>query len=293
MAVMAVIKIGGLEGIDRAMNHHHLDFLSGDRLLPSLSMAFVIFVGVMATPSYRQRIYSSDTIATVKKSFYLSGSLYLLFSFIPALIGISAKTLNPDLPDIDFAFPFLVLEVLPIGLGLIVLIAGLSATMSSASSDAIAGVSILLRDIFILITGKMPSSERTVKLSRIGLTGITGTALLFTLLADNVISYINNMISIVMSGMFVAALLGRFWKRATWQGGLSAYLGGAACSILFLFQPEWKIFWGNSSIPSVICATLCCICVSTCTPQNNITNEEALDTLKKERDLIESTEHHV
>ena len=102
MAAMALNKIGGMGGLDEAMNHQHLEFLSGDRLLPSLSMAFVILVGVMATPSYRQRIYSSDKVATVKRSFYLSGSLYLFFSLIPAVIGISARVINPGLEDVDF-----------------------------------------------------------------------------------------------------------------------------------------------------------------------------------------------
>lgn len=287
MAAMAVHKIGGMEGIDQAMNHNHLEFLSGDRLLPSISMAFVIFVGVMATPSYRQRIYSSDTIQTVKKSFYLSGSLYLFFSFIPALIGISAKTLNPDLQNVDFAFPFLVVEVLPVGLGLIVLIAGLSATMSSASSDAIAGVSILMRDLMILLTGKMPSPERAVKLSRIGLVCITLTSLCFTLMADNVINYINNMISLVMSGMFVAALLGRYWKRATWQGGIAALMGGALCSLTFMLNPEWKAFWGNPSIPSVITAFLFCIIASLLTKPNSVSPTEALERLHEERQKME------
>jgi SSS family solute:Na+ symporter len=37
---------------------------------------------------------------------------------------------------------------------LVVLIAGLSATMSSASSDAIAAVAIMMRDVYTLVTGK-------------------------------------------------------------------------------------------------------------------------------------------
>ena len=293
MAVMAVHKIGGLEGVDQAMNSDHLAFLGPDRLLPSLSMAFVIFVGVMATPSYRQRIYSSDKVSTVKKSFYISGTLYLFFSFIPALIGISARTLNPNLADIDFAFPFLVVEVLPVGLGLIVLIAGLSATMSSASSDAIAGVSILMRDIYLLFTGKMPNREKAVSFSRWGLTGITGAALCFTLTANNIIDYINNMISIVMSGMFVATILGKYWKRATWQGGLAALVGGALFSITFMWMPSWKAYWGNSSIPSVFFATLSCILVSYLTPPNTIDDETALNILEQERNALESKDHHL
>ena len=168
------------------------------------------------------------------------------------------------------------------------MIAGLSATMSSASSDAIAGVSILMRDVYVLIFGKMPSRGRAVSMSRWGLSLITFTALMFTLMADNVISYINNMISLVMSGMFVASMLGRFWPRATWQGGLAAYLGGALCSLTFMFMPSWKAFWGNASMPSVLAALLlACVVVSLITSKKEVSEVEALQILeRKTRDGV-------
>lgn len=40
-----------------------------------------------------------------------------------------------------------------------ILIAGMSANMSSGSSDAIAAVSIMLRDLYTLVTGHMPAPE--------------------------------------------------------------------------------------------------------------------------------------
>tara|TARA_R110000850_G_scaffold107824_3_gene219613 strand:- start:743 stop:2236 length:1494 start_codon:yes stop_codon:yes gene_type:complete len=294
MAGIALIKMGGLDGLNApividGVQHsvNHFEFLSKGKLLPSISLAFVILVGVVATPSYRQRIYSADSIATVKRSFYLSGVLYLFFSLIPALIGITAQRLNPQLENIDFAFPSLAVAVLPTFVCLIVLIAGLSATMSSASSDAIAGVSVLLRDIYILITGRMPSRERMVALSRWGLVVITVLALVFTLNSDGIISYIKNMISLVMSGMFVCALMGKFWSRATWQGALAALAGGAGASLVVMTNEGLNAFWGNPSIPAVLSATVAGVAVSLMTPRNAVTDEEALEILSAERQLME------
>ena len=124
-----------------------------------------IAVGVLGTPSYRQRIYSADSVATVRKSFYMSGLLYLLFCFVPAVIGICAAELGPGLEQRDHAFLMMAQNVLPAGVGLIVLIAGLSATMSSASSDAIAAVAILFRDVYIMFTGRMPDRTKMVSYS--------------------------------------------------------------------------------------------------------------------------------
>jgi len=287
LAVLSLKEVGGISGLNAAHPTDTFQFLHGSHLIPSISLAVVIFVGVMATPAYRQRIYSSNSIKTVQRSFYLSGTLYLLFSFIPAIIGMSAYQINPDLANSNYAFPFLATEVLPAGLGMIVLIAGLSATMSSASSDAIAGVSILLRDIYLMATGKMPRKESTVRLSRLGLMALISMALLFSLYATDIIDYIKYMISVIMSGLFVCSMMGCFWHRATWQGGIASLLGGAISSLIIINVPEWDAFWGNPIIPAMTCAAVAGILVSFMTPRNSISREDALAILAKEREQMQ------
>ncbi|MFY0652855.1 MAG: sodium:solute symporter family protein [Cyclobacteriaceae bacterium] len=287
MAVLAISKMDSLNSLNQIVASNQFDFLNTESLLPSVSLAFVILVGVMATPSYRQRIYSADKIQTVKRSFYVSGCLYLFFSLIPAIIGIAANTINPDLKNTDYAFPYMAVEVLPAGVGLIVLIAGLSATMSSASSDAIAGVSILLRDVYSLVFGQIPSKNKMIWFSRWGLIGITVMALVFTMYSENIISYIKNMIAVIMSGMFVCTIMGKYWTRATWQGGIATLIGGSSCSIVIMKVPQWSDFWGNPIIPSVICALLAGVVVSLVTPPNMVSDAKALKVLSDERAEME------
>lgn len=286
MAVMALGEIGGLEGLQAATSAEHMSFLKGSNILPSVSLAVAIMVGVLATPAYRQRIYSADSPATVRRSFYSSGALYLLFTFIPAIIGIAAHELNPGL-DPDYAFPFLIIEILPVAVGLLVLVAGLSASMSSASSDAIAAVSILLRDIFVLFTGKMPARQKTLNYSRWGLTFITGIALIFTLTSDQIITYITGMISIVLSGLLVSCLMGKYWPRATWQGGIAAIAGGALVSGVFMLNEIWLSPWGNPVIPATIGAAFSGIIVSLLTPANTVSPDDALNILAEQRAVME------
>lgn len=126
----------------------------------------VIGVGVLATPSYRQRIYSAKTVSSVRQSFTITGLLYLGFSFLPAIIGMAVWTMNPQLENSGFAFLFAT-QVLPPVLAMAILIAGMSANMSSGSSDAIAAVSIMLRDLYTTVTGHMPAPEKAIRLSRI------------------------------------------------------------------------------------------------------------------------------
>lgn len=131
------------------------DFVQSSEVLPSVSLAASVTIGILATPSFRQRIYSASSVSAVRKSFVASGVCYLLSCGVPAVIGISAQSLNTAIDNADHAFLYVAKEVVPAGLGFFVLICGVSATMSSASSDAIAAVSILLRDAFQVFAGRM------------------------------------------------------------------------------------------------------------------------------------------
>lgn len=92
MAVLSVQHIGGLDNLYSAMEPEAISFLAIDKLglIPAISLAVVIGVGVLATPSFRQRIYSGKDVSTIRRSFVGSGVLYLFFSIIPAVIGMAA-----------------------------------------------------------------------------------------------------------------------------------------------------------------------------------------------------------
>ncbi len=286
MALFAIDKVGSWDAMMTAQPAANISFLAIDKVgaLHALSLMMVVAVGVLATPSFRQRIYSGASVSSVRKSFVMSGGLYLFFSFIPALIGMAAFALNPELDNRNFAFPFLALEVLPLYIGIIVLIAGLSATMSSASSDAIAGVAILLRDIFIIVTGRSPAKEKMIGYSRIGVVFVTGLALSFALASDDIITYITNMISTVMSGMFACGVLGKFWPRYTWQGAIASLVGASATSFAVMLTPAAMTALGNPILPSVSVALLAGIIISLMTPRNSVSADEALALLAAQRD---------
>ncbi len=289
MAVLAIQQTGGWSSLMSAQLPESTSLLGVQQIgrLHAVSLVVVIAVGVLATPSFRQRIYSSESVRSARTSFVWSGSIYLLFSFIPALIGMAAFALNPELANRNFAFPFLAIEVLPLYVGVIVLIAGLSATMSSASSDAIAGVTILMRDLYVMVKGEMPSREKVILYSRVALVAVIGLALLLALTSDDIIAYITNMIATIMSGMFTCGVLGRFWPRFNWQGAVGALVTGSVVSAAVLLYDGGTDYWGNPIIPATIGAMAAGIIISLITPKSPITPEEAQQILDKERDQME------
>ncbi|WP_295893350.1 sodium:solute symporter family protein [uncultured Vibrio sp.] len=289
MAVMSVNHIGGLDNLYEAMDPAATSFLAIEKLgiIPAVSLAVVIGVGVLATPSFRQRIYSGKDVKTIRRSFVASGVLYLFFSIIPAVIGMAAHAIDPTLDNPNFSFPYIAATVLPVGVGMIVLIAGLSATMSSASSDAIAGVSILLRDVYVMFTGRVPNKESMLNYSRLALVVVIGFALLFALTSNDIIGYITKMISTVMSGMFVCGMLGKFWSRYNWQGAIATLAGASIASFAVMMSADLTAFWGNPVIPSCLTALVAGVVVALATPANQVSPEMAQAILDDERAMME------
>lgn len=289
MAWFSVEAVGGLDTLLNAQPDAHTSWFSVDKIgvIPAISLSLVVLVGILATPSFRQRIYSGRDVTSIRRSFIYSGVLYLFFSLIPAIIGMAAYASNSSLENAAFAFPHMALNVLPMGLGVLIIIAGISATLSSASSDAIAAVSVAMRDLFSLVTGSMPKASSVVLFSRISLGLTIGLALCFALMANDIIKYITSMISILMSGLCVAGLLGRFWPRYNWQGAIATLVFGSATAIAITLNAEWSAIWGNPVIPSLFAASIAGIVVTLLTPASSVSQDEALAILEMERERME------
>jgi SSS family solute:Na+ symporter len=256
--------MSGWQAMLSAQPSENISFFGLEKIgiLPALSLAIAILVGVLAAPSFRQRIYSGKDVTSVRKSFLYSGLLYLGFSLIPAIIGMCAYAITTDLENSAYAFPHIALNVIPIGLGVLIIIAGISATLSSASSDAIAGVSVLLSDIYTLIKGHKPPADKMILLSRFSLLFTIGIALLLALLSNDIISYITNMIAVLMSGLCVCGLLGRLWPKYTWQGAIATLIAGMMGAVAVTWHEPWYQYLGNSILPALGCALLAGVLVS-------------------------------
>ncbi|MCO4800030.1 MAG: sodium:solute symporter family protein [Colwelliaceae bacterium] len=291
MAYFSVEHVGGWQAMLDAQPQENVSWFALDKIgtLPAISLSLAVLVGILATPSFRQRIYSGNNIKSIRQSFIYSGILYLGFSIIPAVIGMCAYAMTKGLDNASYAFPHIALNVMPLALGVFIIIAGISATLSSASSDAIAGVSVVLRDLYRLIMGKMPSPEKVVQISRVSLVLTIGIALSFALLSNDIISYITKMIAILISGMCVSALLGRFWPRYNWQGVIASLLTAMVTALTVSLNQPWSDYWGNPVIPAFVSGVLAGVVVTLLTPKSTLNEQQALDKLNAERAEMEST----
>jgi SSS family solute:Na+ symporter len=291
-AFFAFRSIGGIEGLRET--HAALSqadtTTSGSSILPGLSLIVAITVSILATPSFRQRIYSGNSVGEIKKAFIYSGVLAISFALLPSIIGMAAYQHNNDLTNSDLAFPYMATQMLPLSLGILTLLAGLSATMSSASSDAIAGVAIVVRDLYEMVFERVPEAHRVVFLSRVALGVTTGLALVMAFSADNILGYIKDMISLFITGMCVCGVLGRLWPRYNAAGAITSLVAAFVTALVFRFQPGWTDYWGGAVIPALLISSILGVIVSLITPKDELSQEEVVERLAKEREAMSAPE---
>jgi SSS family solute:Na+ symporter len=99
------------------------------------------------------------------------------------------------------------------------------------------------------------------------------------------------MIAILMSGMCVCGLLGRFWQRYNWQGAAATLVAGMVSAIAIGLHDTWLAFWGNPVIPALLSATIAGVAVSLLTPKSLLDSEHALAVLAAERAEMEENNH--
>ena len=260
--------------------------------MAGVSLVFSTVMGVMGTPTYRTRIYTSKDRTVARRAFLGQAGMMFVWSFVTALIGMSAYAImvhNGDtLASGDYAFSYMATHVLGPGLGLLFLVCGMSATMSSGGSDAISGVTILLTDVIPSLTGRRIAEKNYALASRLALCLALSVAFVITLFVGDVIAYFQKVVGSLLPGVGVTMLLGRFWKRSTWQGAFASIGVGTAFGVVVLVSPafaEWIMnSFGGPAIPSTVIALAAGVVTSLLTPHSERSEEERLSLVLQARE---------
>ncbi|MEQ9116443.1 MAG: ATP-binding protein [Rickettsiales bacterium] len=138
---LGINKLGGFESFASNLPASALkiDFFNKDHL-----NEFVIFLIVgVASPAFIQRILIAEDTQQAKRAITINGLISFPFYFIIGLIGLIAFEIAPNI-DPNQALPYLIQNILPIGIKGFVIAGILSVLMSSADSEInVAGVSIM------------------------------------------------------------------------------------------------------------------------------------------------------
>ena len=254
-----------LGNVDRsrltAVNFSSMGFEKGEEFgfWPMLIGGFFLYASYYGTDqSQVQRLFSAKDLGTVKKTLLVNGLLRFPITFIYCMMGLVIGTLvmtqtsfssaiPADKPDL--MIPIFIRDYLPHGVIGVLLVAILSAAMSSLSSAINSLSAATVEDFFN--RDKQLSSEKYMKISKYSAIfwGVVCIVLAFFTgdIAKTVIEAINKVGSVFYGPILATFIAAIAIKRINANGANIGIIAGVAVNVyLWLFVPEVFWFWWNA-----------------------------------------------
>ncbi len=215
-----------------------------------------------------QSALGAKNVKSVVKGLVYAGIIMAPIGYLTVAPGLAASHLLPGLSNPDAAMPSLMLNLLPVGLLGLVLAGLLASQMSTISANLNACATLFTNDIYQNLLKRKPSSRAVVRAQRIviAIAGLFMIAFSFSIpkLGGAVSAWIT-VVGIMDLPLFVVGIVyGLLWKRATWQGAIWGYLGGAVAGSFARFG--FGQSFGISAIFGAVAAIITGFIVSLITP---------------------------
>lgn len=236
VAVIGVAKVGGLQALMQAApEKFRIIYPADDPNYPWLGVfALFLSVGVWYNCTNQfivQRCLGARSEWDGRMGVVFAGFMKILLPFLVVLPGIVAYRLYPSLPDPDQAYPILVRDLVPMGLGGIVMAGIASALLSHLSSVLNSCSTVFTMDLYRPFRGE-PGDRELVLVGRVsGFVILLLSAILAFWLASGqhrIFALIQNVGAWIAAPISAVFLLGVLWRRAT---------ASAATAVLILGFP--------------------------------------------------------
>jgi SSS family solute:Na+ symporter len=229
-AVVGLKAAHGFAGLRQALPPGFFAFpLSPGFALPDLSLLLLVVGSTYLTgPDMLSRLFCSQDLRTARRGILLSIAVIVPAALLIALIGMVARTLFPGAAP-ESAFPLLMKHSLPPLLAALVMLALLSAFLSSADTTLMTMTTVLAVDLL-----RLPAAADT----RRGLRALRGVTLLcgvgalaIGLFSGGIIPSLLLSYTIFSGGLFVPVLAGLLDKPMRGRAAIAAALAGGALAL--------------------------------------------------------------
>jgi SSS family solute:Na+ symporter len=152
----------------------------------------------------------------------------------------AAAVVIPGLENQDDVYADVAMNLLPIGIGGIVLAAAVAAMMSTASGTLIAAATVAKADVVPFVRswfGKPAhhehgeNAEHDVQGSRWYVLGLGVLAIVLAILVQDVVAALTIAYDILVGGLLIAILGGLVWKRGTGLGAAASMAVGSVVTL--------------------------------------------------------------
>ncbi|MBP2218130.1 sodium:solute symporter [Arthrobacter sp. CAN_C5] len=246
MLPFALINAGGFSGISERAG---AEFFSITGIgLQSIITYFVVYtLGLLIGQDIWQRVFTARTPTVARWGGVTAGVYCILYGVAGAVIGMSASVILPNIESQDDVYADIAINVLPIGIGGLVLAAAVAAMMSTASGSLIAAATVARADVVPFVSSWFGRSGQTsidttteadaenpehdVTANRWWVLGLGLVAIALAVIVQDVVAALTIAYAILVGGLLVSILGGLVWKRAT---GVAAAASMAAGTVFTL-----------------------------------------------------------
>lgn len=224
-----------------------------------LTFGLFFMIGVPAYPQVFQRLLSSRSRKTLKRSILLFPLLLIAVEVTAGILGLWAVGIIPAPENPDYVLPLMIDQIFPTIFTAVILSAAVAALMSTGDSILLSISSLISRDIYHEYVNPDASEKKEVKVTQGILLGLIALA---TALAFIQPSGIFELGSFAVAGhtALAPALFGSyFWKGATKEGAITSMFVSGLLMILYFVEiipPEYTFGMHYGFIGAVVAIVL-------------------------------------
>lgn len=235
--ILGIVHAGGLNNMVSLLPAGHFT-IPGDYFnwLMLISLFLTFLLGETLSPPYVQRLFLGKNVGHTIRGNMASAIFSVPFFVVTGVIGLVALSINPSI-DPNLAMPYVIKEILPIGLRGLVIAAVIAIVMSSADSflnaASVSSINDVLRPLKLL-----PADKRKDLFIAQCMNVLLGVlAIIFALSIQSVLDiliYSYNFWAPIILVPLVSAIIGvKVSTRHFVAGGLGGVLGVLIWKVLF------------------------------------------------------------
>ncbi|MEV4451170.1 sodium:solute symporter family protein [Streptomyces mirabilis] len=260
IAALGLKRVGGWDGLTHSLGKTHgSDFttawggtgighanpLGANWLTIVLGLGFVLSFGYWTTNFAEvQRALSAKNLSAAQRTPLIAAFPKIFIVFLVMIPGLVAAVLVPRIGtsgsnlQYNDAVPYLMQELLPNGVLGIAVTGLLAAFMAGMAANVSSFNTVFTSDIWRRYVVTDREDSYYVRFGRlitvIGVLASIGTAFLASSFS-NIMSYLQALFSFFNVPMFVAFIVGMFWKRASAKSGFWGLLAGTTAAMINYF----------------------------------------------------------
>ncbi len=247
MLPFSLSAAGGFDGIRERAGEEFFN-ITGIGAQSIITYFVVYTLGLLIGQDIWQRVFTSRTPEVARWGGTTAGIYCILYGVAGAMIGMAASVLLPVLENTDDVYAQVAIDILPVGVGGLVLAAAVAAMMSTASGALIAAATVASSDVVPFVRSwrrrglrggadvaaqgdKQATAEHDIAGNRMWVLGLGVLAVVVAIVLNDVVVALTIAYDILVGGLLVAILGGLIWKRGTGQGAAVSMVAGAVVTL--------------------------------------------------------------